>query len=92
MRRAAGSLKQQQQQPTVVVAQGKLGSARRGGRPSWSASELRLLRVAVRRHGRDWAAVARGVGNKTNVQCRGKVLNEARAGLIKSEPVRGSRP
>ena len=83
VRRAAGRLKQQQQQqPTVVVARGKLGSARRGGRPTWSAGELRLLRVAVRRHGRDWVAVARGVGSKTNDQCRGKVTTEVAAGRM----------
>jgi hypothetical protein len=83
VRRAAGRLKQQQQeQPKVVVARGKLGSARREGLPTWSAGELRLLRVAVRRHGRDWAAVARGVGSKTNVQCHDKVSKEARAGRM----------
>jgi hypothetical protein len=38
--------------------------------------------VAVRRHGRDWAAVARGVGSKTNEQCRAKVVTEARAGRM----------
>ncbi len=87
MRRAAGRRKQQQQleqqQPTDVVARGKLGSARRDGPPStWSAGELRLLRVAVRRHGRDWAAVARGVGSKSNRQCMDKVVAEARAGRM----------
>jgi hypothetical protein len=82
VRCAAGRRKQHQhqQQATDVVTRGKLGSARRGGRRStWSANELRL---AVRRHGRDWAAVARGVGSKTNEQCRAKVLNEARAGRM----------
>jgi hypothetical protein len=84
VRRAAGHRKQQQQQqqPMDVVARGKLGSARRGGRPTWSAGELRLLRVAVRRHGRDWAAVARGVGSKTNQQCLAKVVAEARTGRM----------
>ena len=71
VRHAAGRRKQQQlqeqeQQPTAVVVGGKLGSAHRGGRTStWSAGELRLLLVAVRRHGRDWAAVASSVGSKT---------------------------
>jgi hypothetical protein len=46
-------------------------------------SELRLLRVAVRRHGRDWVAVARGVGSKTNKQCRQKVAAEVAAGRMR---------
>jgi predicted SprT family Zn-dependent metalloprotease len=91
VRRAAGRRKQQQQ-TTVVVARGKPGSARRGGRPAWSAGELRLLRLAVRRHGRDWVAVARGVRSKTNVQCKGKVTAEVAAGRMPEPDKRFRNP
>jgi hypothetical protein len=59
-RRDADRRKQQQQQQlTDVVARGKLGSAfREGRRSTCSANELRLLRLAVRGHGRDWACAA----------------------------------
>ena len=88
VRRAAGRRKQQQfqeqeQQPTAVVVGGKLGSAHRRGRTStWSAGELRLLLVAVRRHGRDWAAVASSVSSKTGEQCQCKVRAEVAAGRM----------
>ncbi len=83
VRRAAGRRKQQQQLPKDVVAGGKQGSAHRGGRPStWSAGELRLLLVAVRRHGRDWAAVASSVGSKSRQQCIIKVNVEVAAGRM----------
>ncbi len=84
VRRAADRRKhQQEQQPTAVVAGGKLGSARPGRRPStWSTGELRLLLVAVRRNGRDWAAVASSVRSKTKQQCLDKVAAEVAAGRM----------
>ena len=85
-RRAVGRRKEQQQlqlQPKDVVTRGKLNIARRAERPSsWSAGELRLLLVALRRHDRDWAAVARSVGSKTRQQCRDKVKKEVAAGRL----------
>ena len=85
-RHAVGRRKEQQQlqlQPKDVVTRGKLNNARRGERTStWSAGELRLLLVAVRKYGRDWAAVARSVGSKTRQQCRIKVDVEVAAGRM----------
>ena len=85
-RRAVGRRKEQQLlqlQPRDVVTRGKLNNARRGERPSnWSAGELRLLLEAVRKYGRDWAAVASSVGSKTRQQCRHKVDKEVAAGRM----------
>jgi hypothetical protein len=64
---------------------------------SWSKAELLRLRKAVSRHGRDWVAVSRDVGSKTNQQCMNKVATEVAAGRMQ-EPVgkrvrtRGARP
>ncbi len=49
---------------------------------SWSEVELGALEQAVTLHGRDWAAVARSVGSKTNEQCRRKVSVEVAAGRM----------
>jgi hypothetical protein len=53
-----------------------------GKRESWSKTELLKLMQAVGRHGRDWAAVSRDVGSKTNKQCRLKVKSEVAAGRM----------
>ncbi len=49
---------------------------------SWSPAELVQLKTAVDRHGRDWAAVSRVVGSKTNKQCWDKVFHEAASGRM----------
>ncbi len=48
----------------------------------WSQAELVLLKAAVDLHGRDWVSVSRGVGSKTNKQCRSKVVKEVAAGRM----------
>jgi hypothetical protein len=49
---------------------------------SWSQAELIQLKAAVDRHGRDWAAVSRDVGSKTDQQCLRKVKFEVAAGRM----------
>jgi hypothetical protein len=51
-------------------------------RESWSQAELIQLKAAVDRHGRDWVAVSRDVGSKTNKQCKNKVMVEVAAGRM----------
>jgi hypothetical protein len=86
VRRAAGRRKKQQQQlllrRTDVVAGANRGSSHRRGPSTWTTGELRLLHVAVGRHGRDWAPVARRVGSKSRQQCRAKVDVEVAAGRM----------
>jgi hypothetical protein len=50
---------------------------------SWTDLELRRLLEAVDNFGRDWKAVARYVGNKSNSQCHMKVDLEVRAGRMR---------
>jgi hypothetical protein len=53
-----------------------------GKQVSWSRTEHLKLMQAVGRHGRDWAAVSRVVGSKTNKQRAYKVKKEVAAGRM----------
>jgi hypothetical protein len=52
----------------------------------WTARELKLLREAVKKHGRNWVAVSRIVG-KSNVQCKSKVQTEVVSGRMPEPPM-----
>jgi hypothetical protein len=66
----------------VEVAAGRMQKP--GGKQdrAWSQAELVQLKAAVDRHGRDWAAVSRGVGSKTRILCLNKVTFEVGAGRM----------
>jgi hypothetical protein len=49
---------------------------------SWSELETAKLKLAVSKHGRDWAAVAKEVGSKDKAQCRSKVTLLVKGGRI----------
>ncbi len=82
-RAAAGGEQQQAPRVTGAAARAKAGRASAAApRSTWSADELRLLHAAVRRHGRDWVAVARDVGSKSRDQCTDKARAECAAGRM----------
>jgi predicted SprT family Zn-dependent metalloprotease len=65
------------------VAAGRMqGPGGKQDRESWSQAELIQLKAAVDRHGRDWVAISRDVGSKTNKQCKSKVVAEVAAGRM----------
>jgi hypothetical protein len=64
--------------PAQPVAAGK-----ERARPySWSELETAKLKLAVTKHGRDWAALAKAVGSKSAVQCRNKVALLVKGGRM----------
>jgi hypothetical protein len=64
--------------PAKSVAAGK-----ERARPySWSELETAKLKLAVNKHGRDWAALAKAVGSKSAVQCRSKVALLVKGGRM----------
>jgi hypothetical protein len=71
---------------THEVSAGRMPEpARKQEHHLWSNLEVARLTAAVAKHGRNWVAVSKEVGTKTNQQCQDKVTSEVIKGRM-AEP------
>ena len=82
---------EEEEEEEEAVAGPVLRTSRAGANSSsgsWTPRDIKTLRDAVKKHGRNWVEVARLVG-KSNVQCKSKVQSEVVSGRM-TETLLGS--
>jgi len=74
-----------QKRAHVEIKQGRLPEPE-GKLNKWTEEERARLHRAVEEHGRDWVAVSKVVGTRSNVDCQKKADNEIKARKLSEPP------